>query len=224
MPPSPPRRFATPDDVRMNLDDHISEPGVFPFTRGIQRDMYRGRPWTMRQYAGFGTASESNRRFRFLLARGVTGLSVAFDLPTQIGYDSDHPLANGEVGRVGVAIDSIEDMAVLLDGIPLDRVSTSMTINATAAILLALYVAVAKRHGTTVEALSGTLQNDILKEYVARGTYIYPPRPSLRLVTDVIAFCEREMPHWNPISISGYHIREAGATAVQPETGGRAAA
>ena len=215
MPPSPPRRFATPDDIRMNLDDHVSEPGGFPFTRGIQRDMYRGRPWTMRQYAGFGTAAESNRRFRFLLARGVTGLSVAFDLPTQIGYDSDHPLATGEVGRVGVAIDSIEDMAVLLDGIPLDRVSTSMTINATAVILLALYVAVAKRHGTAVQALSGTLQNDILKEYVARGTYIYPPLPSLRVVTDVIAFCEREMPHWNPISISGYHIREAGATAVQ---------
>jgi methylmalonyl-CoA mutase N-terminal domain/subunit len=215
MPPSPPRRFVIPDDIRMDLDDHISEPGVFPFTRGIQPDMYRGRPWTMRQYAGFGTASESNRRFRFLLARGVTGLSVAFDLPTQIGYDSDHPLANGEVGRVGVAIDSIEDMAVLLDGIPLDRVSTSMTINATAVILLALYVAVAKQHGTAVHALSGTLQNDILKEYVARGTYIYPPRASLRIVTDVIAFCEREMPHWNPISISGYHIREAGATAVQ---------
>jgi methylmalonyl-CoA mutase, N-terminal domain len=215
MAPSPPRRFATPEDLRMNLDDRISEPGAFPFTRGIQRDMYRGRPWTMRQYAGFGTASESNRRFRFLLARGVTGLSVAFDLPTQIGYDSDHPLASGEVGRVGVAIDSIEDMAVLLDGIPLDRVSTSMTINATAVILLALYVAVAKRHGTAVQALSGTLQNDILKEYVARGTYIFPPRPSLRIVTDVIAFCAREMPHWNPISISGYHIREAGATAVQ---------
>ena len=215
MAPPPPRRFATPDDVRLDRDDHIGEPGVFPFTRGIQHDMYRGRPWTMRQYAGFGTPSESNRRFRFLLARGVTGLSVAFDLPTQIGYDSDHPLADGEVGRVGVAIDSIEDMAVLLDGIPLDRVSTSMTINATAVILLALYVAVAKRHGTAVQALSGTLQNDILKEYVARGTYIYPPRPSLRIVTDVIAFCEREVPHWNPISISGYHIREAGATAVQ---------
>jgi methylmalonyl-CoA mutase N-terminal domain/subunit len=215
MAPSPPRRFATPEDVGRNPDENIGEPGGSPFTRGIQRDMYRGRPWTMRQYAGFGTASESNRRFRFLLARGVTGLSVAFDLPTQIGYDSDHPLANGEVGRVGVAIDSIEDMAVLLDAIPLDRVSTSMTINATAGILLALYVAVAKRHGTAVQALSGTLQNDILKEYVARGTYIYPPRPSLRIVTDVIAFCEREMPHWNPISISGYHIREAGATAVQ---------
>ncbi|MET0167138.1 MAG: methylmalonyl-CoA mutase family protein [Vicinamibacterales bacterium] len=215
MAPSPPRRFAAPEDVGLNPDENIGEPGGFPFTRGIQRDMYRGRPWTMRQYAGFGTASESNRRFRFLLARGVTGLSVAFDLPTQIGYDSDHPLANGEVGRVGVAIDSIEDMAVLLDAIPLDRVSTSMTINATAVILLALYVAVAKRHGTAVQALSGTLQNDILKEYVARGTYIYPPRPSLRIVTDVIAFCEREMPHWNPISISGYHIREAGATAVQ---------
>jgi methylmalonyl-CoA mutase N-terminal domain/subunit len=215
MAPSLPRRFATPDDVQLGRDDHISEPGEFPFTRGIQRDMYRGRPWTMRQYAGFGTGSESNRRFRFLLARGVTGLSVAFDLPTQIGYDSDHPLASGEVGRVGVAIDSIEDMAVLLEGIPLDRVSTSMTINATAVILLALYAAVAKRHGTPIQALSGTLQNDILKEYVARGTYIYPPRPSLRIVTDVIAFCEREMPHWNPISISGYHIREAGATAVQ---------
>ena len=215
MAPSPPRRFATPEDVGLNPDENIGEPGGFPFTRGIQRDMYRGRPWTMRQYAGFGTASDSNRRFRFLLARGVTGLSVAFDLPTQIGYDSDHPLANGEVGRVGVAIDSIEDMAVLLDTMPLDRVSTSMTINATAVILLALYVAVAKRHGTAVQALSGTLQNDILKEYVARGTYIYPPRPSLRIVTDVIAFCEREMPHWNPISISGYHIREAGATAVQ---------
>jgi len=169
----------------------------------------------MRQYAGFGTAAESNRRFRYLLARGVTGLSVAFDLPTQIGYDSDHPLAAGEVGRVGVAIDSIEDMAQLLDGLPLDRVSTSMTINATAITLLALYVAVARRHGTPVRALSGTLQNDILKEYVARGTYIYPPRPSLRVVTDVMAFCAREMPHWNPISVSGYHIREAGSTAVQ---------
>jgi methylmalonyl-CoA mutase N-terminal domain/subunit len=177
--------------------------------------MYRGRPWTMRQYAGFATAAESNRRFHYLLSRGVTGLSVAFDLPTQIGYDSDHPLAAGEVGRVGVAIDSIEDMAVLLDGIPLDRVSTSMTINATAIILLALYAAVAKRHGTPIHALSGTVQNDILKEYVARGTYIFPPGPSLRIVTDVIAFCAREMPQWNTISVSGYHIREAGATAVQ---------
>jgi methylmalonyl-CoA mutase, N-terminal domain len=213
---SPPRRFATPDDIKhSNFDEQIGQPGAFPFTRGTQPDMYRGRPWTMRQYAGFATASESNRRFRFLLARGVTGLSVAFDLPTQIGYDSDHPLASGEVGRVGVAINSIEDMAELLEGIPLDGVSTSMTINATALMLIALYAAVAKRHGTPIRALSGTLQNDILKEYVARGTYIYPPRPSLRVVTDIIAFCEREMPHWNPISVSGYHIREAGATAVQ---------
>ena len=208
--------FGAPDDLRRSdFDEHIGNPGVFPFTRGIQPDMYRGRPWTMRQYAGFATAADSNRRFRYLLGRGVTGLSVAFDLPTQIGYDSDHPLAAGEVGRVGVAIDSIEDMSVLLEGIPLDRVSTSMTINATAIILLALYAAVAKRHGTPLPALSGTVQNDILKEYVARGTYIYPPRPSLRIVTDVMAFCEREMPHWNPISVSGYHIREAGATAVQ---------
>jgi len=177
--------------------------------------MYRGRSWTMRQYAGFATAADSNRRFQYLLGRGVTGLSVAFDLPTQIGYDSDHPLAAGEVGRVGVAIDSIEDMAALLEGIPLDRVSTSMTINATAIILLALYAAVARRHGTPLDALSGTVQNDILKEYVARGTFIYPPRPSLRLVTDVMAFCAREMPRWNTISVSGYHIREAGATAAQ---------
>jgi methylmalonyl-CoA mutase N-terminal domain/subunit len=208
--------FAGPDHLyRADLNQHIGNPGEFPFTRGIQPDMYRGRPWTMRQYAGFATAADSNQRFRYLLARGVTGLSVAFDLPTQIGYDSDHALAAGEVGRVGVAIDSIEDMSALLDGIPLDQVSTSMTINATAIILLALYAAVAKRHGTPLRALSGTLQNDILKEYVARGTYIYPPRPSLRIVTDVMAFCEREMPHWNPISVSGYHIREAGATAVQ---------
>src|ERR671923_523673 len=193
----------------------IGAPGEFPFTRGVQPDMYRGRPWTMRQYAGFATAAESNARFRYLLDHGVTGLSVAFDLPTQIGYDSDHPLAVGEVGRVGVAIDSIEDMATLFDGIPLDRVSTSMTINATAIILLALYVAVARRQGVEDSALSGTVQNDILKEYVARGTYIYPPRPSLRIVTDIFAFCERELPAWNTISISGYHIREAGATAVQ---------
>src|SRR4051794_26774486 len=177
--------------------------------------MYRGRPWTMRQYAGFATATESNRRYRYLLSQGESGLSVAFDLPTQIGYDSDHPLASGEVGKVGVAIDSIEDMAILFDGIPLDQVSTSMTINATAIILLALYVAVAKRRGVATNALAGTVQNDILKEYVARGTYIYPPRPSLRLVTDIIGFCEREVPQWNTISISGYHIREAGSTAVQ---------
>jgi methylmalonyl-CoA mutase, N-terminal domain len=193
----------------------LSEPGEFPFTRGIQPTMYRGRLWTMRQYAGFATAQESNRRYRYLLAQGVSGLSVAFDLPTQMGYDSDHPLAAGEVGRVGVAIDSIDDMSVLLDGIPLGEVSTSMTINATAIVLLALYVAVAKRQGVPLQKLSGTVQNDILKEYVARGTYIYPPRHSLRLVTDVFAFCERELPNWNTISISGYHIREAGSTAVQ---------
>jgi len=210
------RHFAAPEDLAdSDFERDIGAPGLFPFTRGVQPDMYRGRPWTMRQYAGFATAAESNGRFRYLLARGVTGLSVAFDLPTQIGYDSDHPLAAGEVGRVGVAIDSIEDMAALFDAIPLERVSTSMTINATAMILLALYAAVAKRQGAALHTLSGTLQNDILKEYVARGTYIYPPRPSLRIVTDVMAFCAREMPQWNPISISGYHIREAGATAVQ---------
>jgi len=210
------RHFRAPDDlVGTDPAVDIGLPGTFPFTRGIQPTMYRGRAWTMRQYAGFATAAESNRRYRYLLARGVTGLSVAFDLPTQIGYDSDHPLATGEVGRVGVAIDSIEDMAILFDGIPLETVSTSMTINATAIILLALYVAVAKRQGVEVRRLSGTIQNDILKEYVARGTYIYPPRPSLRIVTDIIAFCEREVPQWNSISISGYHIREAGSTAVQ---------
>jgi methylmalonyl-CoA mutase N-terminal domain/subunit len=193
----------------------VGFPGEFPFTRGIQPTMYRGRLWTMRQYAGFGTASESNRRYRYLLSQGVSGLSVAFDLPTQIGYDSDYPLAAGEVGRVGVAIDSIEDMAELFDGIPLDQVSTSMTINATAIILLALYLAVAKRQGLPIRVASGTIQNDILKEYVARGTYIYPPKASLRIVTDVFAFCEQELPNWNTISISGYHIREAGSTAVQ---------
>jgi methylmalonyl-CoA mutase N-terminal domain/subunit len=177
--------------------------------------MYRGRLWTMRQYAGFGTAAESNARYRYLLSQGVSGLSVAFDLPTQIGYDSDHALAAGEVGRVGVAIDSIDDMATLFDGIPLDRVSTSMTINATAIILLALYVAVARRQGVPFGKLSGTVQNDVLKEYIARGTYIYPPKASLRIITDVFAYCEREIPNWNTISISGYHIREAGSTAVQ---------
>jgi methylmalonyl-CoA mutase N-terminal domain/subunit len=193
----------------------IGFPGAFPFTRGIQPTMYRGRLWTMRQYAGFGTAAESNRRYRYLLQQGVSGLSVAFDLPTQIGYDSDQPLSAGEVGKVGVAIDSIEDMAELFDGIPLGTVSTSMTINATAIILLSLYIAVARRQGVPVKSLSGTIQNDILKEYVARGTYIFPPRPSLRIVTDIFAFCERELPNWNTISISGYHIREAGSTAVQ---------
>jgi methylmalonyl-CoA mutase, N-terminal domain len=190
-------------------------PGDYPYTRGIQPTMYRGRHWTMRQYAGFGTAAESNQRYRYLLAQGVTGLSVAFDLPTQMGYDSDHALAAGEVGRVGVAIDSIEDMAALVDGIPLDRVSTSMTINATAIILLALYIAVARRQGVRPSALTGTIQNDILKEYIARGTYIYPPRPSLRIVTDIFAYCDRELPNWNTISISGYHIREAGSTAIE---------
>jgi len=190
-------------------------PGEFPFTRGIQPTMYRGRLWTMRQYAGFGTAAESNQRYRYLLAQGVDGLSVAFDLPTQMGYDSDHVLAQGEVGRVGVAIDSIEDMAALFEDIPLGRVSTSMTINATAVILLALYVAVARRQNVPVSKLSGTIQNDILKEYVARGTYIYPPRASLRIVTDIFEYCSRELPNWNSISISGYHIREAGSTAVQ---------
>jgi methylmalonyl-CoA mutase N-terminal domain/subunit len=190
-------------------------PGCFPFTRGIQPTMYRGRLWTMRQYAGFGTAAESNRRYHYLLSQGVSGLSVAFDLPTQMGYDSDHPLAQGEVGRVGVAIDSLSDMDELFAGIPLGKVSTSMTINSTAIILLALYIAVGRRQGVNHAALSGTIQNDILKEYVARGTYIYPPRASLRIVTDIFSYCDRELPNWNTISISGYHIREAGSTAVQ---------
>jgi methylmalonyl-CoA mutase N-terminal domain/subunit len=210
----------TRDFSRPDVAPDLSAPGdqragAFPYTRGIQPAMYRSRLWTMRQYAGFGTAAESNARYRYLLDQGVTGLSVAFDLPTQMGYDSDHPLAAGEVGRVGVAIDSIEDMAVLFEAIPLDRVSTSMTINSTAIILLALYVAVARRHGVALDKISGTVQNDILKEYIARGTYIYPPRHSLRIVTDIFAWCERELPNWNTISISGYHIREAGATAVQ---------
>jgi methylmalonyl-CoA mutase, N-terminal domain len=193
----------------------LGQPGEFPFTRGIRPTMYRGRLWTMRQYAGFGTAAESNQRYRHLLAQGVTGLSVAFDLPTQMGYDSDHHLAAGEVGRVGVAIDSLDDMADLFEGIPLDGVSTSMTINSTAIILLAMYVALANRQGVPHGALSGTVQNDILKEYVARGTYIYPPKASLRLVTDIFGYCERELPLWNAISVSGYHIREAGSTAIQ---------
>lgn len=190
-------------------------PGQFPFTRGIHPLMYRERLWTMRQYAGFSTAEESNKRYRYLLSQGVTGLSVAFDLPTQIGYDSDHPLAEGEVGKVGVAIDSLEDMEHLFDSIALDRVSTSMTINSTAFILLAFYVALAKKQGVDLKKISGTVQNDILKEYAARGTYIYPPKPSMRLVTDVFAWCGQNVPKWNTISISGYHIREAGATAVQ---------
>jgi len=196
-------------------DFELGTPGQFPYTRGIYPSMYRGRLWTMRQYAGFGTATDSNRRYRYLLEQGVNGLSVAFDLPTQIGYDSDHPLATGEIGRVGVAIDSIEDMATLFDDIPLDRVSTSMTINATAIILLALYISVSKRQGVDPHRLTGTIQNDILKEYVARGTYIYPPRASLRIVTDLFEYCDTELPGWHPISVSGYHIREAGATADQ---------
>jgi len=193
----------------------IGVPGEFPYTRGIYSTMYRKRLWTMRQYAGFGTAAQSNERYRYLLAKGQTGLSVAFDLPTQIGLDSDHERATGEVGKVGVAVDSLEDMEMLFDGIPLAHVSTSMTINATAAILLALYVAVAKRQGADLQTLSGTVQNDILKEYIARGTYIYPPRPAMRIVTDLFAWCRNELPSWNTISISGYHIREAGSTAAQ---------
>jgi methylmalonyl-CoA mutase, N-terminal domain len=209
-----------PEDLRGALSDGNAErdlgyPGEFPFTRGVYPTMYRGRLWTMRQYAGFGSAAESNQRYRYLRAQGQTGLSVAFDLPTQIGMDSDHTLAQGEVGKVGVAIDSLEDMQTLFDGIPLEKVSTSMTINSTAAILLALYVAVAKQQGANLKRLAGTVQNDILKEYIARGTYIYPPRPAMRIVTDIFAWCRNEIPNWNAISISGYHIREAGSTDVQ---------
>jgi methylmalonyl-CoA mutase, N-terminal domain len=193
----------------------LGQPGAFPYARGIRKDMYRGRLWTMRQYAGFATAAESNARYRYLLERGQTGLSVAFDLPTQLGYDSDALQARGEVGKVGVAIDSIADMETLLDGVPLDRVTVSMTINAPAAILLALLLAVARRRNIPFDRLGGTVQNDVLKEYVARGTYIYPPKPSMRLVTDVMAYCAREVPQWNAISVSGYHIREAGSTAVE---------
>lgn len=189
--------------------------GEYPFTRGIQPTMYRGRVWSMRQYSGFATAEESNRRFKYLLEQGQTGLSIAFDLPTQIGYDSDHPLSQGEVGKVGVAIDSLADMEVLLDGIPLDKVSTSMTINATAAILLAMYIAVAEKQGIKPAVLRGTIQNDVLKEYVARGTYIFPPQPSMRLITNIFEYCAREVPQWNSISVGAYHLREAGATAVQ---------
>lgn len=207
-------RYAA-EDLPGDLEKRLGEPGSYPFTRGVYAQMYRQRLWTMRQYAGFGTAAESNRRYRYLLDQGQTGLSVAFDLPTQIGYDSDHPMAEGEVGKVGVAIDSLADMERLFDGIPLDRVSTSMTINATAAILLALYVTVARRQGVADDRIAGTVQNDILKEYTARGTYIYPPRPSLRLVTDVFRYASEHLPRFNSISISGYHIREAGSTAVQ---------
>jgi len=209
-------RLYTEDNLAgWNPDDALGYPGEYPFTRGIYPTMYRGRFWTMRQYAGFGSAVESNQRYRYLLSKGQAGLSVAFDLPTQIGMDSDHPFALGEVGKVGVAIDSLEDMETLFNGIPLEKVSTSMTINATAAILLCLYVAVAKRQGASLQKLSGTVQNDILKEYIARGTYIYPVRPAMRIVTDIFAWCRDNLPKWNTISISGYHIREAGSTAVQ---------
>jgi methylmalonyl-CoA mutase N-terminal domain/subunit len=206
--------YACPENFAILMETNET-PGQFPYTRGIYADMYRSRLWTMRQYAGFGTAEESNKRYRYLLSKGTTGLSVAFDLPTQMGMDSDHPLAVGEVGRVGVAICSLADMERLFDGIRLDEITTSMTINSTAAILLSLYVLVAKRQGADLRKLSGTIQNDILKEYVARGTYIYPPRPAMRIITDLFAWAGRELPEWNTISISGYHIREAGSTAVQ---------
>jgi methylmalonyl-CoA mutase N-terminal domain/subunit len=218
------RRFSTDADIEIvgaygpehvREPERIGDPGTFPYTRGVQATMYRGQLWTMRQYAGFGSAADSNQRYKYLLAQGGKGLSVAFDLPTQMGRDSDHAMARGEVGRVGVAIDSIEDMRVLFDGIPLDQVSTSMTINATAATLLALYIAIGDERGVPRGALRGTIQNDILKEYIARGTYIYPPAGSMRLITDVFTFCSREVPQWNTVSISGYHIREAGADAVQ---------
>ena len=209
-------RLYTPDNLEeFDYTKELNFPGEFPYTRGVQPTMYRGRLWTMRQYAGFGTAEESNKRYKYLLKQGQTGLSVAFDLPTQIGYDSDHSMALGEVGKVGVAIDSLKDMETLFDGIPLDKVSTSMTINAPAPILLAMYIAVAEKQGVSHGKLKGTIQNDVLKEYIARGTYIFPPTPSMRLITNIFEFCFKEMPQWNTISISGYHIREAGATAVQ---------
>jgi len=209
-------RLYAPDNLgEFDYFKELNFPGEYPYTRGVQPTMYRGRLWTMRQYAGFGTAEESNKRYKYLLTQGQTGLSIAFDLPTQIGYDSDHPMSLGEVGKVGVAIDSLKDMETLFDGIPLDKVSTSMTINAPAAILLAMYIAVAEKQGVSPDKLKGTIQNDILKEYIARGTYIFPPYPSMRLITNIFEFCSKEMPNWNTISISGYHIREAGATAIQ---------
>src|SRR4026208_1226449 len=211
----PPVDFNPYNTREIDYEKDLGAPGQFPYTRGIYPSMYRGRLWTMRQYAGYATAEESNARYKYLLAQGTTGLSVAFDLPTQIGLASDDPLAAGEVGKVGVAIDSLDAMERLFAGIPLAEVSTSMTINATAAILLSLYLAVARKQGVPFSKVRGTLQNDILKEYIARGTYIYPPAPSLRLVTDIFGFCAREVPNWNTISISGYHIREAGSTAVQ---------
>lgn len=209
------RELYTPDDFIGTYEDKLSFPGEFPFTRGIQPTMYRGRYWTMRQYAGFGTAKESNERYRYLLNQGQSGLSVAFDLPTQIGYDSDDQIAYGEVGKVGVAIDTLADMEILFNKIPLDKVSTSMTINAPASILLAMYIAVAEKQGVSKDQISGTIQNDILKEYIARGTYIFPPKPSMRLITNIFEYCSKEIPKWNTISISGYHIREAGSTAAQ---------
>ncbi len=213
---APINRLYSPQDTEgKDYLETVGLPGEFPYTRGVQATMYRGRFWTMRQYAGFASAEESNARYKYLLAQGQTGLSVAFDLPTQIGYDSDHALAAGEVGKVGVAIDSLEDMETLFGGIPLDKVSTSMTINAPASVLLAMYIAVAEKQGVSADKLEGTIQNDILKEYIARGTYIYPPAPSMRLITDIFAFCSAKVPNWNTISISGYHIREAGATAIQ---------
>jgi len=211
--PLPP--LITPQDGDPDYIDQLGFPGEYPFTRGVQPTMYRGRFWTMRQYAGYATSEESNRRYRYLLEQGQTGLSVAFDLPTQIGYDADDPMSQGEVGKVGVSISSLDDMEMLFRQIPLDKVSTSMTINAPAAILLAMYIAVARRQGVEIKTLRGTIQNDILKEYIARGTYIFPPAQSMRLVTDVFRYCQQELPHWNTISISGYHIREAGSTAVQ---------
>ena len=210
-----PNDFNPSNIAPIEYDEQLGEPGTFPYTRGVRQNMYRGKFWTMRQYAGFATAEESNARYKYLLSQGTTGLSVAFDLPTQIGLDSDDPLAFGEVGKVGVAIDSLDDMLTLFDGIPLDQVSTSMTINATASTLLCLYLAVARKQGIAFDKVSGTIQNDILKEYIARGTYIYPPKPSLRLITDIFAYCAQEVPNWNTISISGYHIREAGSTAAQ---------
>lgn len=207
--------YSSADIESLREDLSKETPGDFPYTRGVQPDMYRGRLWTMRQYAGFSTAEESNKRYHYLLNQGVNGLSVAFDLPTQIGYDSDHPLSEGEVGKVGVAIDSIEDIEILFKGIKLEDVSTSMTINATAFILLSFYVALAKKQGADLSKIAGTIQNDILKEYAARGTYIYPPKPSMRIITDIFEWCSKELPKWNTISISGYHIREAGSTAVQ---------
>ena len=213
---TPVKALYTPlDSAENNFLENVSFPGEYPFTRGIQPTMYRGRLWTMRQYAGFGTARESNKRYRYLLEHGTSGLSVAFDLPTQIGYDSDDPLAYGEVGKVGVAIDTLADMEMLFDQIPLDRISTSMTINASSSVLLAMYIAVAEKQGVSKDKISGTIQNDILKEYIARGTYIYPPKPSMRLITNIFEYCAKEIPKWNTISISGYHIREAGSTAAQ---------